>query len=393
MATATYITVLIHCKKSLKKEQMMSELLTIKNLDDLTINNEIPKEVQLDHTECPEIVRLELTNTCNLACPHCRHHSKEKRKPENYSPYYQSPLDMTEVQVAAIFDEVAPFKPSVTLNVANEPLIAKTFPFAVQKVKECGLSGTFNTNGVTLDEEIAQLLVDVQYDSVNISIDAITPETLKLARGISRLDHLTKNVERLIEIRGDSQFPRIGVTFVETDYNYHEIPAFLDFWKQRVDVIRVTGYIKDLGPDIGVIPGVSREELPDRVPCKQVFRDIVIRANGDVTPCVITAESPEVGVVGNVFRDGGVRAVWNGKKMSRLRELHNSGSWDEIPFCKPCDYWVETFDMKEEERDGFLIRIPSPYTTFYNVKERLGNWNKSLHDRQGMERTGENSDV
>ena len=28
----------------------------------------------------PEIVRIELTNTCNLQCPHCRHHAPEKKK-------------------------------------------------------------------------------------------------------------------------------------------------------------------------------------------------------------------------------------------------------------------------------------------------------------------------
>ncbi|MBI3252256.1 MAG: radical SAM protein [Candidatus Omnitrophica bacterium] len=282
--------------------------LNLKDMANRTVQHQVPENVKLKHADCPDIVRLELTNTCNLACPHCRHHSKEKRKPENYSPYYKTPIDMTEDQVAAIFDEVAPYKPSVTLNVANEPLIAHTFPFAVRKVKECGLSGTFNTNGVTLDRKIAQLLVDVEYDSVNISIDAVTPETLKLARGITRLDHLIKNVEMLLEIRGEKKTPRVGVTFVETDYNYHEI-------------------------------------------------------------------------------------VWNGERMNKLRDLHNSGRWDEIPFCQPCDYWVETFDMKEEERDGFLIRNPSPYTTFYNVKSRLDNWNKDLHDRQGTGKTRDHSDI
>ena len=364
-----------------------------KDMSNRTIQDQVPENVKLKHEDCPDIVRLELTNTCNLACPHCRHHSKEKRKPENYSPYYKTPIDMTEDQVAAIFDEVAPYKPSVTLNVANEPLIAQTFPFAVRKVKACGLSGTFNTNGVTLNREIAQLLVDVEYDSVNISIDAVTPETLKLARGITRLDHLIKNVELLLEIRGQKKTPRVGVTFVETDYNYHEIPAFLEFWKTRVDVIRVTGYIQDLQPDVSKIPGVSRADMPARVPCKQIFRDIVIRANGDVTPCVITAERPNAGIVGNIFTDGGVLAVWNGGKMNQLRELHNTGRWDEIPFCQPCDYWIETFDLKEEERDGFLIRTPSPYTTFYNVKERLENWNKGLHDRQGTGKVADQNDI
>jgi radical SAM protein with 4Fe4S-binding SPASM domain len=364
----------------------VDNLVSISNRDpDVSMNQKARPEVQLHCQEMPEIIRIELTNTCNLACPHCRHHSAEKRKPENYEEFYKTPIDMTEEQVASILEEVAPSKPSVTLNVANEPLIAKTFPFAVRKVKEHGLAGTFNTNGLTLNGEIARLLVDVQYDSVNVSIDALTPETLKKARGITGLDKLIENVELMINLRGSRPFPRLGVTFVITDYNFHELPGFLEFWKQRIDVIRVTGYIKDLRPDISVIPGFKREDLPERIPCKQLFRDIVIRANGDITPCVITAEIPSI-VVGNIFKDGGVRAVWNGKGMSNLRELHNSGKWDDISFCGPCDYWVETFDMKEELRDGFLIRTPSPYTTFYNVVDRMKNWNKDLHDRQGMQK-------
>lgn len=350
---------------------------------EMIIKDQLPSELKLQHKIMPEILRLELTNTCNLACPHCRHHSMEKRKPENYADYYKTPINMTEEQVAAIIDECAPYKPSITLNVANEPMIAATFPFAVRRVKKHGLSGTFNTNGLGLDQKMAELLVEVQYDSINVSIDALTSETLKKARGIRNLDKLIANVELMIKVRGDKPFPRIGVTFVETDYNYHEIHGFLEFWKQRVDVIRITGYIKDLRPDISVIPGYTRQDLPERVPCKQLFRDIVIRANGDVTPCVITAERPSI-TVGNVFKDGGVQAVWNGPGMQKLRDLHNSGKWDEIYFCGPCDYWVETYDMKEEVRDGFLVRSPSPYTTFYNVLDKMKNWNKNLHDRQGI---------
>ncbi len=340
----------------------------------------------LKHKKMPEIVRLELTNTCNLQCPHCRHHSPEKKQPENYPEYYKNPTSMTEAQVDAIIDEVAPHKPSITLNVANEPMIAPTFRYAVKKVKDAGLSGTFNTNGLSINEAIAHLLVDTKYDSINVSVDAATPETLKLARGITALDVLVRNVETLVRVRGDKQFPRIGTTFVITDYNHHELPAFLEFWKKRIDVVRVTGYIKDGRPDVSYIPGWTREMLPERVPCKQIFRDIVIRANGEVTPCVITAENPDNIVLGNVFTDGGVGAVWNAAPMQRLRDLHNTGKWDEISFCGPCDYWVETFNFKEEVKDGFLVRTPSPYTTFYNVIEKMENWDKKkLHDRQGTE--------
>lgn len=341
--------------------------------------------MKLEYRNMPQIIRIELANTCNSECPHCRHHSPDKKKASDYPEYYKNPIHMTEEQISAIIDEVAPFKPSVTLNVANEPLIAKNFLYAARYLKEKGLAGTFNTNGIALDGKIASFLVDIQFDSVNVSIDALTPETLKKARNSYALDRLVNNVELLIKARQDKLFPRIGVTFVKTDYNYHEISEFLEFWKKRIDVIRITGFIQEGRADILEIPGVKREDLPSRVACKQIFRDIVIRANGDVSPCVIASEDPSI-VVGNVFKDGGIKSVWNGDYLNKMRKQHNNGEWNSIDICKKCDYWVETFDMKEKVEDGFLVRTPSPYTAFYNVLEKMDSWNRSLHDRQG---TGE----
>ena len=337
-------------------------------------------------SEMPRIVRIELTNQCNLQCPHCRHHSPEKKTPENYPDYYKNPYGMSKEQISAVMEEIADFKPSVTLNVANEPLVAKHFRFAVEEVKRHGMAGTFNTNGLGLTADLSSFLVDQQFDSVNVSIDATTPETLKLARGFKALDILIRNVERLISARGTNPLPRIGVTFVIMDYNEEEIPQFLEFWRSRVDVIRLNGYISDKRPDMTILPGVDEFDMSSRIPCKQLFRDIVIRANGDVTPCVITSEDPDPDLTfGNIFTDGGVRAVWHGSRFNEWRRLHEQGKWGEIPYCSSCDYWIESHSVRETLSDNFLIRNPSPYTVFYNPIDRLGNWDRvNLPDRQGM---------
>ena len=334
----------------------------------------------------PDIVRLELTNTCNMQCPHCRHHAPDKKLPENYPEYYKNQTHMTENQVASILDEIRDNgSKNVTLNVANEPTVAPTFKFAVERLKANGLVGTFNTNGLKLNDEFCQHLVDYDFDSVNISIDATKPETLKKARGITALDKLVRNVERLIKIRGEKMFPRVGVTFVIMPYNEDEVWDFINFWKTRADVIRFTGYITDGKPDATVLPGVEKHEIPPRIPCKQIFKDIVIRANGDVTPCVITAESPHYHSMGNIFGDGGIKAVWNGPEFKKWREAHNTGCWNGISYCKGCDYWLDSFDVKEKVSDDFIIRSPSPYTVFYNVKDKMFNWDKnSLIERQGF---------
>ena len=53
-----------------------------------------------------------------------------------------------------------------------------------------------------------------------------------------------------------------------------------------------------------------------------------------------------------------------------------------------CHYWVESYGVKEKETKDFIIRSPSPYTVFYNVKKRMANWDRDkLIDRQGFGKT------
>lgn len=345
--------------------------------------------MKLAQPKCPMIIRWELHNQCNLSCPHCRHHALEKRKSDDYPEYYKQKYEFNEQSILALIQEVAPHKPSFTLNVANEPTIGQHFKYALGLIKQYGMNGTFNSNGLKLSKELAEYLVEIEWDSVTISIDATTPESLMKARGIPFLDQVKQAVFNLLEARGDKLHPRIGVTFVDCDYNHHEIPEFLAFWKQHADFIRVTGFIQDMIPDVEKIGGeTNRESMPaKRLPCKQIFSDIVIRANGDVTRCVITAESPtlEDTVIGNIFEEGGVINVWNNDEFNRIRSVHNESDCSGLDYCNSCDYWIETLDMKEEETDEFIVRKPSAYTTFYNVKDKITNWEKNkLHDRQGL---------
>ena len=341
----------------------------------------------------PNILRLELANTCNLTCPHCRYFSPEKKLPENLSEYYKTMFAMSEDQVRKIFEEIGPYKPSCTLNIGNEPLHAPQFKFCVTELKKYGCTGTINTNGLLLNKDMCNFLVEQQFDSVSISIDASTKESLKKTRGITSIDKLIRNVKRLVEIRGDNSLPRIMVSFVIMPYNANEVPEFLNFWKNIVDVIRFTGCVpdpniinKDEKPDLSMVPGIEMEKMPARTPCLQIYRDMLIKANGDVSPCCIN----DVIVMGNIFKDGGIEKVWNGKKFQEWRNLHNQSKWDDISCngnspCKGCDFWVESLQPKEKETEEFIIRSPSPHTVFYNVKKRFDNWDQvNLVERQGF---------
>lgn len=323
--------------------------------------------------EMPSIVRIELSNYCNLDCPQCRHVGPAKMKKG------EMPTEMSKEQINAIFDEIGPYKPSLTLNVANEPLLATNFMECVIAAKKHGLAGTFNTNGTALTEKLARFLVDIEFDSISFSIDAMTSKTLEKVRGLNSIDKVNGKVELMLKARGEKDLPRIGVTFVNQEANSNEWPAFLEYWKKKVDVIRKVGFMDNRGRIIGVDFTVDPAK---RVPCGQLFSQIVLRSDGSVSPCVVIAAIPEIRS-GNIFTDGGVKAVWNGEILNKMRQMHNNGEWDKIPACKDCEYWADSLGMQEEECDGLLIRHASRFAIFYNVIEKMHNWNRNLADRTG----------
>ena len=103
-----------------------------------------------------------------------------------------------------------------------------------------------------------------------------------------------------------------------------------------------------------------------------------IHFNGDVSICCFDSFGEQV--MGNVFKDGGVKAVWKGKKLQEVRHYHETGQWDEVPFCKDCNAW-SGYIYEDEVKDGILIRR-SPQFIYYNRMDRLESWHKDIRGHE-----------
>src|SRR5439155_22336076 len=96
-----------------------------------------------------------------------------------------------------ILDEIMAARPLVMPSMWSEPTMSPTFKGHIKGIKERGLTVAMNTNGLKMNADLAQFLVDIKFNSVFFSVDAMTPETLKKVRGITRLDLIHKAVELL----------------------------------------------------------------------------------------------------------------------------------------------------------------------------------------------------
>jgi uncharacterized Fe-S cluster-containing radical SAM superfamily protein len=317
--------------------------------------------VPLAVTELPERVLLDLATKCNLRCPMCPVWGSED---EEAIDSVKGVMDLEASR--RLLDEIMVAKPLIQPNMYGEPLLAPNLRERIIDMKARGMAVAMNTNGLTLTEDLAQFFVDQKVDSVMFSIDAVTRPTLRKIRGIDKLEKIETAVFRLLKMRNESDFPRVGVSFTIQDDNRHEAEAFVSRWVGVVDVVRMgIIFVNGTFPDM-VTPS-------KRLPCPAIYNTLPVHNDGTVTVCCL--DGFKTTNMGNVFKDG-VTAVWLGEDLAKVRYYHETGQWDKVPFCKPCNGWAQ-YEFEEEVRDGLLIRR-SPQYTYYNKIARLRNWQGNL---------------
>lgn len=313
----------------------------------------------------PPRILLDIHTNCNLQCPQCLVHGESKDPRTLIYKNKIMPLHMA----MSIIDEIEEIHPLLIPDMWSEPLLYPYFRELTQYMKKKGVTLAINTNGLLLSEEMAKFLVEIEFDSVIISIDATTDETLKKIRGFSRLSHLIKIVERLIKIRGSKDKPRIGVSMTLQNANIQERDLFVSYWTQRVDFVRIGTYF-----DGTEFIQVNIGKKGGRIPCLSLYSTMPIHADGNVSICCLDIFNEYN--MGNVFNEG-IKGVWNGEKFTRIRELHEKNDYSQLPLCRNCSRW-NSYQYTDRIENGLLIRKSSEYE-YYNRIDRLDSWDEKLH--------------
>ena len=312
--------------------------------------------------DLPQRILLDLRTDCNLKCPMCIVHGGTD------DPRLKSFLRRSMPVAAArgILDEVMAARPLIQPNLWSEPLLAHDFRDHITAMKARGLPVAINTNGLLLKDELAQFFVDIELDSISVSIDATTSKTLKTVRGIDNLDKIHEAVARMLRVRAEAPLPRVGVSFTEQEENRQERDEFVAYWTPRVDFVRVGEVFEN-----GGFPNM--EVTGPRHPCPSLYSTLAIQTDGAASICCLDGFGETD--MGNVFEQG-VAGVWHGEAFTRMRHYHETGQWDKAPMCKDCERWASD-SYEEEIRDGRLIRRSAEFT-YYNRIDRLENWSDDL---------------
>ncbi|MDU1348756.1 radical SAM/SPASM domain-containing protein [uncultured Clostridium sp.] len=300
---------------------------------------------------------INMTKSCNLRCGYCYADAGENNTCEN------------EIG----FDEIKKYldgiKEFCTDNcfiqfTGGEPLLRKDLLFkSIRYVREIGLPKiTVNTNGILLDDKIAEFFVENKVDNVTISLDSVNNELHDKFRGKGSFQEAKKAIKILKE-----HGLRVTASITVHKDNFNVLQEFINYCKnEKIEVFTSplfpTGRCKenaeltcvkldkmfaeilkyyskglfsdrDLNGTFFQTIILPLRDLTKRHYCGAAMSSIFMDANGDIYPCTNT-----VGV--NYFKGGNIREdsfknIWIDSE--GFRKVRNDISVDNIVPCNKCE--------------------------------------------------------
>jgi MoaA/NifB/PqqE/SkfB family radical SAM enzyme len=178
----------------------------------------------------PESVTLFLTHRCNLRCKMCGQWGEGGVTRSEESSSIQQ--ELTGPQLRSLVDELAQFKPNITLF-GGEPLLFPGCVDLIAYIKSKGMHCLMITNGSML-EPYAEGIVEAGLDELNLSLDGgeVIHDRIRGMQGLYA--KIRSGIERLNyfkSVHGASR-PLINLQCTITKYNYQFLEQLLDVAEQ-----------------------------------------------------------------------------------------------------------------------------------------------------------------
>lgn len=322
----------------------------------------------------PLIVYLELSGFCNLKCKFCPQGSggeKSGLKKDMMSLDLLKKLvnDLTE------FDK----KPCVIRICGNgEPLLQKNFIESIKYISKKQVTERIEliTNALMFTPEHSREAVKY-LDRIVVSIEGLNEQDYKnYAQVDINYEELIQKVQYLYECSRGKCLIHIKIhnNAVPTNQSKDE---FFKIFGNMCDEISIENLV-DLWPEVdfkdlnidknkfryaeykddenGIMPWARNHKV-----CPQIFKSIMIYANGDTSPCCVDWQ--RIHMFGNI-KDKSVKQIWNSERLKKLQIQHLKILKNTFKPCMNClmnDYTEVDYidDSAQEILERLIIKSDS----------------------------------
>ncbi|HHT9145440.1 MAG TPA: radical SAM/SPASM domain-containing protein [Candidatus Wunengus sp. YC61] len=294
----------------------------------------------------PNDIVIETASVCNLNCTICRSVKADLGRKNRF---------MSADLFKKIIDDIAPICNTIGVSYCGEPLLNKDIFKMIHYATKRGLSVSMLTNGILLNAEAREGILDSGLNFMAVSMDGATKHTYESIRIGASFETLVENIRLFVKERKNRRlsYPSIDLQMVVTQKNIHEVDAFeklardlgveraylksLHIDRSREDVDYVESLEKDYFVNSTSLPSryITNEqgnlELKDKRLCPQKLQTPVITTDGDVLPCCFDIFGEHV--LGNVTNQRFLD-IWNSDKYIDFRgdlAMHR-----KLPMCASC---------------------------------------------------------
>jgi MoaA/NifB/PqqE/SkfB family radical SAM enzyme len=290
--------------------------------------------------ESPTTVGVELTNVCQLRCPHCDAQHPEIRGKAGY---------MTAETFDRLVGQLRELRVrNLRLIGGGEPLLHPRFASWVPRLRGLASLLTITTNGQRLTPEntVAALR---SLDVIEVSVASDNAAGFARSRTGGDFEELLGNLDRLRRLRERIRSrTAIHIRVMLRPSEQPTVDRLLAFWRRYGDVVS-TQRLQDYFSEHGDI--FMRGHVEEHPPCVLPFRALGVSWDGSVPLCRVSAfqcGTPEGLVLGNI-RDSTLAEIWQGPIIRQYRQGHRDRDPSLMPICRNCPdpqrpAWSKTYE-------------------------------------------------
>ena len=319
----------------------------------------------------PRSIYIEPTSRCNELCQQCPRTLLSREEDR----------DLTYDEFRYIVDQF-PVLERVVLHGLGEPLLNKDLPRMIRYLKERGTYVLFNSNGILLNEQRGQALIDSGLDEYRLSMDGSTREMYERVRGVDAFDKIWRNVRAFIarQTAQNASKPVVSLWFTAMRENLHELSGLIDlatdvgikevymqrlvYFEAALAASKQSLFRRAAPQELELVQkcermckerGITFSASGSATPMESLIRDFgarpwsgcrrpytltYITSSGNVLSCCFAPfghrsarEYREERVLGNIFQEP-IMAIWQGERYQAFRTAFESAS--PARHCSQC---------------------------------------------------------
>lgn len=182
----------------------------------------------------PHTLQVSLTYRCNLRCKMC--------SIVNLLPPEE---ELSTAKLLRIIDEAVDYGVKELLLTGGEPFLRKDIFEICDYSSKKGLRNIVTTNGVLIDDALAESIVNSKLNHIHFSLDGLEA-TNDFFRGVGSFKKTMQGIRLLNAKRSVGRFLSIGIALTVMDRNVKELSEIIKLADDlNVDVINLQPLIKD----------------------------------------------------------------------------------------------------------------------------------------------------